>query len=101
MVDIIYQSITIHIVCFCSSCNKKHLSRFDFDIKKNMENIRLVIGERVKELRLSQNLTQSDLSSKAGITRANLSNIEAGKYNVSLDTMYKIACALGKEVKIV
>lgn len=65
-----------------------------------MENIRLVIGERIKELRLSQNLTQLDLSLKAGITRANLSNIEAGKYNVSLDTLYKIATALGTEIKI-
>ena len=63
--------------------------------------IRLIMGDHIRQLRTDQNLTQQELADKAGITRANLSNIEAGKYNVSLSTMYKIACALGKEVKIV
>ena len=63
------------------------------------ENIRLRIGLRIKELRSSQNLTQLQLAEMAGITKANVCNIEAGKYSVGLDVLHRITQALG--VKIV
>lgn len=63
--------------------------------------IRLIMGDHIRQLRTDQNMTQQELADKAGITRANLSNIEAGKYNVSLDTLHKLATALGKEIKLI
>lgn len=58
------------------------------------------IGARIKELRTEQKLTQDELAKKAGITRANLSNIEAGKYSAGIDTLNKITKALGAEIEI-
>lgn len=64
------------------------------------ENVRLRIGLRIRELRTAQHLSQEDLAQMAGITRANLSNIEAGKYSAGLDILNKIATALGAEINI-
>lgn len=65
------------------------------------EDVRRNMGEEIRKLRTEQKITQLELSERAGITRANLSNIEAGKYNVSLDTLSKIAKALGRKVKLI
>ena len=64
------------------------------------ENIRLRIGLRIKELRTSQNLTQLQLAEMAGITKANVCNIEAGKYSVGLDVLHRITQALGVKITI-
>lgn len=61
-------------------------------------NERTRIGKRVKELRESAQLSQQQLADAAGILRPNLARIETGKYNSSLDTLEKIASALGLQV---
>lgn len=63
--------------------------------------IRLVIGARIKELRTTQNLTQQQLADLAGVTKANICNIERGAYSVGLDVLNKIATALGAEIQLV
>lgn len=65
------------------------------------ENIRLRIGLRIKELRTSQNLTQQQLSDMAGVTKANICNIERGAYSVGLDILNKIATALHAEIQLI
>ena len=62
------------------------------------ENIRLSVGLRIKEIRTSQNLTQLQLAEMAGITNANVCNIEAGKYSVGLDVLHRITQALGVKI---
>lgn len=62
------------------------------------ENIRLSVGLRIKEIRTSQNLTQLQLAEMAGITKANVCNIEAGKYSVGLDVLHRITQALGVKI---
>lgn len=62
--------------------------------------IRTKIGGQIRELRTAKKMSQEELAKKAGITRANLSNIEAGKYSVGLDILNKIAKALGVEIEI-
>lgn len=64
------------------------------------ENIRLSVGLRIKEIRTSQNLTQLQLAEMAGITKANVCNIEAGKYSVGLDVLHRITQALGVKIVI-
>lgn len=61
---------------------------------------RLLMGQRIRELRTEQGLTLQQLADYAGVTRANLSNIEGGRYSVGLDVLNRIAIALGVELKM-
>lgn len=59
------------------------------------------IGLRIESLRKMQGLTITQLAERAGIQRAHLSRIEAGKYAVTLETIQAIAEALGMTVDII
>lgn len=52
------------------------------------------IGHRIKEIRKSLGLTQSDLAKKAGIRRTSMTNIEAGIQKLPLHVIYRICEAL-------
>ncbi|MGG3115253.1 helix-turn-helix transcriptional regulator [Bacillus paranthracis] len=54
---------------------------------------------KIPKLRREKKITQEELSSKVGITRAYLSNIENGKHKPSLDVALKIAKALNTTVE--
>ncbi|MEW6419864.1 MAG: helix-turn-helix transcriptional regulator [Nitrospirota bacterium] len=57
------------------------------------------LGARIKELRKAKRLSQDQLSEKINIDPKHLSRIEVGKSYPSLDTLEKIAEALGVEIK--
>lgn len=57
------------------------------------------IGQRIKEIRKEQGLTQRQLAEKVGIAFQNLSSIESGKYNTGIDLLNRIASALGKIIE--
>ncbi|PIR93511.1 transcriptional regulator [Candidatus Falkowbacteria bacterium CG10_big_fil_rev_8_21_14_0_10_43_10] len=59
-----------------------------------MDNIQQKFGARIKSLRLQKNMSQEDLSSKTGLHRTYISDIERGIRNVSLKNIEKIAKAL-------
>lgn len=63
--------------------------------------IRLVIGGRIKDLRTQQHLSQQQLADLAGVTKANICNIERGAYSVGLDVLNKIATALHAEIQLI
>jgi DNA-binding XRE family transcriptional regulator len=58
------------------------------------------IGNRIAQLREQQGMTQQELAEKSGILRNNISRIEAGRYNVTLDTLSKLSAALGCKVEL-
>lgn len=45
-------------------------------------------------------MTQQELATVAGITKANVCRIEEGKYSVGLDVLDKIADALGVSLEL-
>ena len=53
------------------------------------------IGERIKELRLAQNMTQDNLAAKCNWDYQYLSRIEVGGTNMTIRTILKICQALG------
>jgi DNA-binding XRE family transcriptional regulator len=55
-------------------------------------------ADRVRALRLQRGMTVQALADAAGMARPNLSRIEHGKHNPSLDTLERIAKALGMTV---
>ena len=59
--------------------------------------VRAALGRKIKDLRHSLQLSQADLAEDAGIRRALVSNIERGDANPTLDSIVRIATALGVE----
>jgi transcriptional regulator with XRE-family HTH domain len=64
-----------------------------------MNNKRLLLGARIKELRKKAGLSQDELSEKIGIDGKYLSRIEVGKRYPSLGTLESIADALRVEMR--
>jgi transcriptional regulator with XRE-family HTH domain len=61
---------------------------------KRLEKVKVEFGKRVRMLRLEQDMSQFDLSAKAGIDVTQVKRIELAKVNTSLTTIYSIAKAL-------
>lgn len=53
-----------------------------------------LIGEAIKQARLSKNLTQEDLGKLIGVQRAQISRIENGK-NLTFSTIARVFQAMG------
>jgi len=64
-----------------------------------MENNRVLLGMRLKELRKAKQLSQEELSDKVGISPKHLSRLEMGRGFPSLETLEKIAGILHVELK--
>lgn len=63
-------------------------------------NHREKIGKRIAEIRKLKGLSSEKLAEMSGVTNSNIVKIENGKYNVSVDILYKICKALEVEIKI-
>lgn len=53
------------------------------------------LGARLRELRLSAGLTQAELARRTGIHRPNIARVEAGRHTPSLETLSRLATAIG------
>lgn len=58
------------------------------------------IIRQVLKARTEQNITQKELAERVGIKQSNISRLESGSYNPSLEFLQKIAAGLGKELHI-
>ena len=52
------------------------------------------IGKFIKERRMSLNMTQQELAEKAELSRSYLVETEKGTYNISSETLIKLAIVL-------
>jgi len=64
-----------------------------------MADIKLLLGERIKELRKAKNITQEQLVEIIGSNTNNLSRIENGKKFLSAEKLAKIAEAMKVDIK--
>jgi len=55
----------------------------------------LKFGEKIREERLRQNLSQEKLATKAGVHRTYIGMIERAEKNITLENIERIAKALG------
>lgn len=55
----------------------------------------LDLGKRIREIRKSQNKSLEEIARPIGITKSHLSQIERGKVNPSVNTLWSLANALG------
>ena len=74
----------------------------DENFKNQYEKLkpRYEIISQIIEARSEKNITQEELAKMAGTQKSNISRLESGTYNPSLDFLIKIANCLGKEIKI-
>jgi DNA-binding XRE family transcriptional regulator len=68
------------------------------ELEKNEAEYQLI--EEIIQARLDQNLTQNDLAQLIGTRQSNISRLENGNANPSLEFLEKIASALGKKIEI-
>lgn len=50
--------------------------------------------------RKEQNMTQAELAKRVGTQKSNISRLESGTYNPSLDFLVKVAESLGKTLSV-
>ena len=57
----------------------------------------MTLGDKIRNIRKSKNMTQEQLAEKIGVKRSVISKYENNSVNISVDTIEKIANALGVE----
>lgn len=67
---------------------------YEFDLKMEL------IGEKIKQLRLQNSLTQSQLGELVGVKRAQISKLENGNHSASVSTIMKVFHAMKAKVKL-
>lgn len=53
------------------------------------------IGLRIKTLRLKNNIYQTELAKKIGVSQTHMSNIESGRAGLTLENLVKMASIFG------
>ena len=92
----------------------KYISDFDFDkyLKEQLKDLvfkkhydyygkQLEIAYQILQLRRKKHMSQAKLAKKIGTKQSNVARMEAGNQNFSIDTLQKLAGALGTDLKIV
>lgn len=63
------------------------------------EDYNKLIGTRVKMLRITKNISQTELAKQIGVTQTHLSNIENGRAGLTIPNLIKLrealACTIG------
>lgn len=62
-----------------------------------MSRFRKIVGANVRAHRIAKRLSQEGLADGAGLHRTYIGSVERGERNVSIDSLEKIATALGIE----
>jgi len=68
------------------------------ELKMNEAEYRII--EEIIMARKEKNLTQRDLAELIGTKQSNISRLESGNYNPSLDLLNRIALVVGKELEV-
>ncbi len=74
----------------------------DKDFKEEYDRLkpRYEAIEQIIKARKELNITQAELARRVGTQKSNISRLESGNYNPSLDFLIKISYALGKDLKV-
>lgn len=58
------------------------------------------IGNQIRRIRRSKNMTQSDVSKVSCIGRPSVTMIELGKFNPTIDTLRQVALAIDCDLRV-
>lgn len=82
------------------SFKKQLLADAEFTEEYERLRPRYEVISQIIEARKEKNMTQEELAKRIGTQKSNISRLESGNYNPSLDFLIKVAWGLGKELKI-
>ena len=68
--------------------------------KNTVTSPREEIVRQLKEVRKAEGMTQERLAELVGTKKSNISRLESGRYNPSLDFLVKVADGLGKQISV-
>ncbi|MBQ1473434.1 MAG: helix-turn-helix transcriptional regulator [Lachnospiraceae bacterium] len=75
--------------------------RYESDLlPKQYADARIGLATQLRQARIAKHMTQQAVAELAGTQRSNISRMESGKYNPSLDFMVKVAEAMDLELNI-
>lgn len=57
--------------------------------------MRRLVGRNVRRIRLQRDLTQEELAERSGFTQQYISDLERGRRNPTIVSLYELAQALG------
>ena len=63
------------------------------------KDILTIVGDNIRQLRISQGMSQNQLAFEAGVTREFVNKVESGKNNISITNLEKIAHILEVDIK--
>ncbi len=64
-----------------------------------MKKAQVSLGDRIKQIRKQQGLTQDQVAEAAGIDSKSLSRIECNRFNPAIDTLQALAVAMDIPIK--
>lgn len=59
-----------------------------------MDNIKIRLGKKIREIRMSKGISQEKLAEMADLDRTYITGIETGKRNISITVIEKLSIAL-------
>ena len=65
------------------------------------ESLRIELAKKIREERESQKLTQKVVAKRASMPQSVIARLESGEHSISVDTLGKVANALGKQIALV
>ncbi len=69
-------------------------------MKKDNLTVRDWLVQEIVRVRQEENMTQAELAKKIGIQQSNVSRLERGRSNPSIEFMERVAQGLGRKLKI-
>jgi transcriptional regulator with XRE-family HTH domain len=67
---------------------------------KEVNSARQEVAAQLRQVRRDQGMTQESLAELVGTKKSNISRLESGRYNPSLDFLVKVAGGLGKQIHV-
>ncbi len=71
--------------------NNEKMANIKREPDPQFEIFKAAVGERIRNLREINHLTQAELSEKTNINRTHISMIENGRKDINLSTLYRLA----------
>lgn len=65
------------------------------------EDVRRMVGQNVRRVRIAAGLSQAELAARMGVDRAYVSGLELGQRNPTVITLWHTAKALGTTLRII
>jgi transcriptional regulator with XRE-family HTH domain len=67
---------------------------------REINSARQEVATQLRQVRKDQGMTQESLAELVGTKKSNISRLESGRYNPSLDFLVKVAGGLGKQIHV-